>query len=120
METGKVKTWVATKAALRNIVIAEDGADIGVYENFTIYQYTLGSTAADDNDTVLRVSPRSKGAWVKQVKLNSSELMLIKSPNNSGVDAEIGDWKFYIDVSNNLLTAKYTASGWVITDTNTF
>lgn len=47
-----------------------------------------------------------------------AQTILIKSPNNSEDTAENGDWKLYVDESNNFITAKYKDDAWEIVDTN--
>lgn len=49
-----------------------------------------------------------------------SYAILIKDPGNSSMLPEIYDWKIYVDDNHNLITAKNTADGWEIMDTNTF
>lgn len=72
METGKLKTWVSVITDLRKITSPVNGAEIGVYENNSIYECVFGDTNKDDGDDYVKISSGSHFTWVKRVSFVSS------------------------------------------------
>lgn len=120
--TGKIKNWIDTKAELRTITAANPGADIGVYENMCIYQYTTPNDGiTDDNENYIFLTDRSKGYWEKKLSFTSSTNNgLFKAPGNTAVYPEEGDWKLFVDTDKSFKKAKYKSAAWVVVESDDY
>ena len=64
--TGKLKPFVLTRAALRDITANVIGATVGVFDNSAYYMCLVATpNDIDDNENILRLSTRTRTIWKK-------------------------------------------------------
>ena len=58
-----INQWVLTKQDIKALT-PDDGDEIGVFENTSIYSYDASSTGTDDNDVYITPTDQA-GRWIK-------------------------------------------------------